>query len=262
MELSGTSLQARMVELGAGPPVLLLHGAPIPAGYMLPLARALAPHHRVLLPDLPGYGGTPPLAGPDLIEAGDRLVEDAVLAKGIRELSVIGYSLGGYRAFDIALRGRLQALAIAALGGFAHLEDEERAAESRLAAALRTGFDLREPAVGMMLSPAAAASRPDLVEAVRGWVAATTSQNLAAELDAVAACRDLRPRLRALGIPVVARVGSLDPACPPHLSRAIAEAAGGALEVVPGVAHGILHEDLEGTTRSLLAFLSSATART
>lgn len=37
-------------------PVVLVHGQVVSSRYMLPLARRIAPHRRVLAPDLPGYG--------------------------------------------------------------------------------------------------------------------------------------------------------------------------------------------------------------
>ncbi len=46
----------------AGRPVVLIHGAVVSGHYMLPTARALMSTHRVLVPDLPGFGrsGRPP----------------------------------------------------------------------------------------------------------------------------------------------------------------------------------------------------------
>jgi pimeloyl-ACP methyl ester carboxylesterase len=41
---------------GRGRPVVLVHGFGVGGDYMLPLARELAPHARVLVPDLPGQG--------------------------------------------------------------------------------------------------------------------------------------------------------------------------------------------------------------
>lgn len=44
------------LDEGAGPPVLLLHGAPLTSLAFVRVIRALGQHHRVLAPDLPGFG--------------------------------------------------------------------------------------------------------------------------------------------------------------------------------------------------------------
>ena len=48
---------------GSGPSVWLLHSLLADAGSFRPLARALAGTHRVVLPDLPGFGGSAPAEG-------------------------------------------------------------------------------------------------------------------------------------------------------------------------------------------------------
>lgn len=55
--------EVAFVDEGAGPPILLLHGAPLTALGFVRVIRELAKHHRVLAPDLPGFGRTP--APPD-----------------------------------------------------------------------------------------------------------------------------------------------------------------------------------------------------
>jgi len=44
------------VDEGAGPPIVLLHGAPFTSLGFVRLIRGLARHHRVIAPDLPGFG--------------------------------------------------------------------------------------------------------------------------------------------------------------------------------------------------------------
>lgn len=46
-------------ECGEGPPVALVHGIGVSGRYLLPTARGLAPTHRALVPDLPGFGRSP-----------------------------------------------------------------------------------------------------------------------------------------------------------------------------------------------------------
>jgi pimeloyl-ACP methyl ester carboxylesterase len=50
---------AAMLDVGDGPPLLLLHGWGATKELMLPIAQRLA-GFRVLAPDLPGFGATPP----------------------------------------------------------------------------------------------------------------------------------------------------------------------------------------------------------
>ena len=58
-------------ELGSGPSVVLVHGIPGSGGTWLEVGRRLAVHHRVVVPDLQGFGvqgGRPPM---------DQLLADA-----------------------------------------------------------------------------------------------------------------------------------------------------------------------------------------
>src|SRR5205807_4886577 len=54
VDAAGTAIFVR--ESGEGPPVVLLHGFPETGRCWQPVARALSEDHRVLVPDLPGYG--------------------------------------------------------------------------------------------------------------------------------------------------------------------------------------------------------------
>src|ERR1041384_2217200 len=52
----------RYLAAGSGPPVVLVHGLGGAAGNWLRVAPALARSHRVIVPDLPGHGGSVPLS--------------------------------------------------------------------------------------------------------------------------------------------------------------------------------------------------------
>jgi pimeloyl-ACP methyl ester carboxylesterase len=64
--------RVHLLEHGAGPPVVLLHGAANPAGFLLPLLRELHGVHAIA-PDRPGVGLSDPIDLP-----GDRYRETAV----------------------------------------------------------------------------------------------------------------------------------------------------------------------------------------
>lgn len=98
----------------AGQPVLLVHAGVCDRRMWRPQLAALAEAgHRLLLPDLRGYGGTPATAGP-YRDADDLL---ALLdAHGVRRTAVVGASFGGTVALELAARhpDRVTALALLA----------------------------------------------------------------------------------------------------------------------------------------------------
>jgi pimeloyl-ACP methyl ester carboxylesterase len=84
-----------VAELGSGPPVALIHGLGGTFRYWLESARHLARDHRVLIPDVPGFGGSAPAAHPfSLAAAGERMLA-ACEALGAARPVLVGHSLGG-----------------------------------------------------------------------------------------------------------------------------------------------------------------------
>jgi pimeloyl-ACP methyl ester carboxylesterase len=76
-------------------------------------------HHEVLTPALPGHAGGPPLpAGLEdgfLADAIEAAMDDA----GVRRAHLVGNSLGGYVALELAARGRAETVvALAPAGGW------------------------------------------------------------------------------------------------------------------------------------------------
>ena len=83
---------------GEGPPILLLHGFGGAAWNFTELAPLLA-GRRLLIPDLPGHGGSEPLPAPTI--AG---FADAVAALLDEPAGVLGHSMGGVVALRLAER--------------------------------------------------------------------------------------------------------------------------------------------------------------
>ncbi len=95
-------MKLRVSELGAGPPICLLHGL-FGAGRNLGVvARALAPRHRVLLPDLRNHGRSPHAATMTYAEmAAD--IRETLAAAGALPAALLGHSMGGKVAMRLAL---------------------------------------------------------------------------------------------------------------------------------------------------------------
>ena len=84
-----------VAELGSGPPIVLIHGLGGTFRYWLESARHLAEHFRVLMPDVPGFGGSDPAARPFSMDAAGERVLVACEQLGALRPVLVGHSLGG-----------------------------------------------------------------------------------------------------------------------------------------------------------------------
>src|SRR5690606_793883 len=94
------------LEAGAGdaPVLVLLHGLSGSGRWWARNVPGLAEHHRVMIPDLVGYGRTP-LVGrvPPLARMAD-LLAGWLDALGLERVDVAGHSMGGQVAIHFAAR--------------------------------------------------------------------------------------------------------------------------------------------------------------
>lgn len=110
-------------ECGQGEPLLLLHANPGDPADFDAVVPVLAEHYRVIRVSWPGYGHGPAPLPPQSASAMQfaELLVQLVDVMGLRSLSVIGNSVGGYAAAWLALcrPERLRALVLVSPGGFA-----------------------------------------------------------------------------------------------------------------------------------------------
>jgi 2-hydroxy-6-oxonona-2,4-dienedioate hydrolase len=86
------------------PPIILVHGLGVASRSMVPLARALAPHYRVHVPDLPGFGDSEkPQQVLNLAELTDCLVA-WTRACGLERATFLGNSVGCQLVVRLAVR--------------------------------------------------------------------------------------------------------------------------------------------------------------
>jgi len=94
----------RLYAGGSGREVALLHGLGGSAANWGAVAGPLAQSHRVLVPDLPGHGGSPrPPVGADVGWFADAVAE-ALREAGCGRALVAGHSFGGLVTLRLALR--------------------------------------------------------------------------------------------------------------------------------------------------------------
>ncbi|HQT87397.1 MAG TPA: alpha/beta fold hydrolase [Acidiphilium sp.] len=113
------SIRFHVQILGAGPPILLLHGTGSATHSWRDLAPILAHDFTVIAPDLPGHGFTEALPWSRMSLPGmAAAVADLLKALGYEApLLVIGHSAGAAIAVEMALEGMIAPLGIVSLNG-------------------------------------------------------------------------------------------------------------------------------------------------
>ena len=238
---------------GSGPPLILVHGLGGAASNWTELAPALAERHRLLVPDLPGHGGSTALPGVSGLEPfADRV---GIVAERERMLPapVVGHSLGGVIVLRLALRrpADVQAIVLAGSAGlsigsvwlrqlltaFTTIRPGRLAARYR-GSVRRSGL-LRRLVFGFV-SVADPVGMTD--EAIEGFLAA---QLLHTDVDSAwQALRvdDPRRELEAVRCPVLVLWGSEDVQLPLDDAFEYTRRLHARLRVIPGCGHLLIGE--------------------
>jgi haloacetate dehalogenase len=151
-DLSGTRIHARIGGRADAPPLLLVHGFPQTHVLWQRVARLLAPHFRLVLPDLRGYGDSAKPAGSaDHANYSKRCMALDLLrlmqALGHARFAVCGHDRGARVAHRLAL-DHAKAVSRLALIDIAPTLDMYEATDMRFASAYYHWFFLIQPAPG------------------------------------------------------------------------------------------------------------------
>lgn len=237
-------------DAGSGTPLLLLHAFPLSRRMWRHQHDALSADMRVIAPDLPGFGDSPPAAGePDLGVMADAVL-DLVDDLGLDRVVLGGLSMGGYVAMQI-LRRRPQVVRALVLADTKASADPEEgvANRHRMAALLEQEENPRvlvHDVLPTLLADATRTERPDTVDWLRDLVASADPRGAAWAQRAMAARPDSFATLRRTEVPALVLVGSDDRLSPPHDAEAMAEALPhGRLRVLDGAGHLSAAEDPE-----------------
>ncbi|MFL6025065.1 MAG: alpha/beta fold hydrolase [Marmoricola sp.] len=245
--------------IGNGEPVLLLNGLSSSSDMWFRLVRHLSPTFRVLTVDNRGTGrtGVTP-GGPYSIET---MAFDAVAALdagGVEQAHVVGLSMGGLIAQEIALSvpDRIRSLVLAAThGGFRSALPLSADVTERFAKAAELPADERM----QELSPLFYASTTprteiDIDNAVRDtWP--TSSEGYGNQLRGAMSWGRFGD-LPTLVAPTLVLAGEVDIVVPPENSRILAAAIPGArLELVPGAGHQVFTDQEHVAAGLVIDFL-------
>lgn len=116
VDIAGARITYR--EAGSGSPLLFLHGSG-GAAALLPVLEPLTARHRVIVPDHPGYGQSEDPEWLDDIHDQAYACLDFIEALDLHDVHLVGTSIGGWIALEVAIRNasRLRALTVIGASG-------------------------------------------------------------------------------------------------------------------------------------------------
>jgi pimeloyl-ACP methyl ester carboxylesterase len=245
---------------GSGPPVLLLHAALHDRTDYASVHDALRRGRRVIALDWPGHGESPAVDEPlGAVEFGDLAVE-FVDRLDLRNLVVVGNSVGGYAACRLAIErpDRIAGVVLANTGGFNPPTSFIRAFCAVMGRpwVIRTGAPLfvrtymhaRTPAERAMASRVVARART----AAGSWTAAALWRSFTEP------GHDLRTRAADIIAPVLITWGTKDPTAPAKIGREVHNAIPGSTFTGLDTGHVVFAGDPDGWLNAVLPFVESA----
>jgi pimeloyl-ACP methyl ester carboxylesterase len=249
-------------EAGSGPPLILVHGSPGEGRSWLRVAPRLAPRHRVVMPDLPGYGGSDAVPGsPTERTPALAAAIGALIAACGEPVLLCGHSYGGNVALHAAMT---HADRVAGLALFEPVFFRALAlAGDEAALATATGFfaPYAERVTGG--EPEAVAEMIDfwfgpgaflrLPAAVQTFLTEAAPKN-GADVHAAFAEAISAAELGGCTIPARIAYGGASPPVAPAIATALTRLMPQArLHVIPGATHGMLESHPDGVADLILA---------
>jgi pimeloyl-ACP methyl ester carboxylesterase len=245
---------------GTGQPVLLLHAALHDRTDYAPVVAPLANGRRVIAVDWPGHGTSPLPARPlRAVEFGDLIVEFAD-RMDLRNLVVVGNSVGGYAACRLAVErpARVAGVVLINTGGFT-----PHSVFTRLACAamgrprvVKASF----PAFVRAYMHAANASDKAIVDRVVARAKTDDGARTAAALwkSFTEPGHDMRTRAANITAPVLITWGAKDPSAPTRWGRAVQAAIPGSkFEALP-TGHVVFSSQPAAWLELVLPFVEAA----
>lgn len=127
---------------GSGSPLVLLHGLNLSWRIWQPVIPLLEAEHSVIAPTLAGHLGGPPLrAGAHGVGPVADAVEELLDGLGVEQAHLVGFSLGGWLACELAHRGRASSVvAFSPAGAWTSPRDGARITRLMRSARTRAGW--------------------------------------------------------------------------------------------------------------------------
>lgn len=227
-------------DVGAGEPILFLHGFPHNRTLWAPQTGALVDRSRCIAPDLRGFGGSsisPPYSM-------DQYADDAVGLLDVLHIEravIAGLSMGGYVAFALwrRHRARVRALVLADTRPGADSDEARQKRRDLVQLARAKGSTaVAESMMPGMVGKSTREKNAGLVDAMYQMMQNAPVDGIVGALEAMMARPDSTPTLSTIDVPTLIVVGEEDALTPVSEARAMhAAIPRSRLEVLAGAGH-------------------------
>jgi 3-oxoadipate enol-lactonase len=221
---------------GEGPPLFLFHSLLSDRASFASIEPQLSKTHRVIVPELPGFGGSKAVEG-GLAAVADRMA--GVVSEAGSGATVLGNGYGGFVTLQMAIRHpAIASKLILADCGAAFSETGREAFRTMASVSKASGLaGITDVAMRRLFAPEFQSQHSELMRDRREAFLRTDPHVLQAACAALAEL-DLRPDLSKVKVPVLVLVGEHDEATPPPMSHELAALLPNArLKVLAGCAH-------------------------
>ena len=210
-------IQMAYDDVGSGMPIILVHGYPFNRTLWNEQVIALRETHRIITPDLRGFGDSDTSEGPSTM---DRMAQDVAHlmdALGITKAVLGGLSMGGYvvLAFYKHFSSRVEALLLADTRPQGDTEEGKKTRAQQVEQILAEGMaGVTDAMLPKLLTPETVSKRPEVVRRIRDMMLKTKPAGAAAALQGMAAREDQTQLLTCITVPTLILVGREDPITP------------------------------------------------
>lgn len=225
-----------ITDVGSGTTILWIHGFPLCSSIFEKQLAIGGVRH--VIPDLPGFGQSPPAPGALTMDDYARIALDVLDSRSIGRAVFAGLSMGGYVCFAAA-RMAPERIAGLILIDTRETPDSDDARKQRFETIDKIRAEGIQPLVDSMLPKMLTAEAPrEMKDRVREIMTSTSPQGAMAALRAMAGRPDSTPLLPNITVPALVAVGEEDGITPTSDAERMAAAIPASMLVrIAGAAH-------------------------
>jgi pimeloyl-ACP methyl ester carboxylesterase len=251
-------------DVGAGFPVVLIHGHPFDRTMWAPQVEFLRSRYRVITPDLRGYGRNLTESEITPLSAFAEDISQLLTSLGIERFVLGGLSMGGQIVLECYRRYGHRIAGLILADTFAQLDTPQRK-QARLDTAnrlLREGMDqYSAEELPKMIAPQHVKTMPDVAAHVLRMMKATPPTGAAAALRGRAQRIDYTPLLSEIRVPALIIVGDQDQYTPVSDARFMHDRISNSeLVIIEDAGHMPNLEQPDAFNSALSRFLAAVTA--